>query len=227
MSLIEAPPDPASPSPVLATFEGLAVVGSSIEIPNAAGGLREALKVDPMELHLGDEFYVTFRCRVRRLRFDPVDKEELVGPVHRVHVSEAVVATVVSEDLVGPALEAQAKRIADAKEIEGQRSIDDELDDDGFDDDPVDAVEDLAATARADREAHDETMAARAANGLAPPPYVDYDTVTAKEIIARLTASTDRAHVLAVGDFEESHKNRPSVMQAAMKRSAELLDVQP
>lgn len=225
MAIIEAPPTDLIRTR-LTMFEGLDVVGSSIEIPNAAGGLREALKVDPMELHHGDEFHVTFQCRVRKVRFDPVDKEDLGGPVHRVHVADAVIATVVDRELVGPALEAQAARIALAKEIEGQRTFNDELDDvedlEGEDrefEEDDDVAEELAQIAREDREAHEETMAARGPQ----PPYVDYDAVTAKEIIARLNASTDRAHVLAVGDFEESHKNRSSVMTVAMKRSAELL----
>lgn len=106
----------------LTDFEGLAVVRSSIELPNAAGGLREALKIEPVELHHGDEFHVTFKCKVRKVRFDPVEKDEFDGPQHRVHVADVVTAAIVDEDdNVGDALSSMADRIAQSKELEGQQ----------------------------------------------------------------------------------------------------------
>lgn len=108
----------------LSAFEGLEVVGSSIELPNAAGGLREALKIDPVELHHGDEFHVTFKCKVRKVRFDPTDKDEFDGPQHRVHVADVVTAAIVEEDdNVGEALSSMADRIEAAKQLAGQAKL--------------------------------------------------------------------------------------------------------
>lgn len=90
---------------------------------------------------------------------------------------------------------------------------------------PLPGEDDLAA-ARADREAHNEALAGRS-NGVASPyasPYVDYFQISAKEIADRIRATTDRAFVLQVGEFEENNKNRSSVLAAVSKRSAELLD---
>lgn len=108
----------------LASFEDQPVVGSSIELPNAAGGLREALKVEPVEFHHGDEFTVAFKCRTRKVRFDPVEKDELDGDLHRVHLADVIQATLVKEsDVVGDALTTMAERIAAAKELEGQQKL--------------------------------------------------------------------------------------------------------
>jgi hypothetical protein len=107
----------------LSEFEGLEVTQSSIEIPDAAGGLRAALKIDPVELHKGDRVYVALECEVVKVRFDPVDKEDLTGEQARIHVFRTVSAAIVEKDLVGDALAAQADRIAEARELEGQTKL--------------------------------------------------------------------------------------------------------
>ena len=55
------------------------------------------------------------------------------------------------------------------------------------------------------------------------PPWLGYEELKASEVIDRLKATDNRELVLAVGDFEESHRARKTVMDAAMHRSAELL----
>lgn len=107
----------------LSPFEGLDVTQSSIEIPNAAGGLRDALKIDPLEAHKGEIVYVVLECEIAKVRFDAIDKDELTGEQERVHVLRAVNATLVDKSLVGDALAAQADKIAAAKELEGQQKL--------------------------------------------------------------------------------------------------------
>src|SRR5436190_23993180 len=107
----------------LSDFAGLEVTSSSIEIPNAAGGLRDALKVDPVELHKGDVVYVVLECEVAKVRFDSTDKDQLDGPQERVHVFRATNATLVDKSLVADQLAAQADRVAAAKELEGQQKL--------------------------------------------------------------------------------------------------------
>jgi hypothetical protein len=107
----------------LSDFEGLAVTQSSIEIPGAAGGFRDALKVDAVELHKGDVIYAVLECEVQKIRHDSLDKEDLTGPQERVHILRVTNATLVDKALVGDALSAQADRIAAAKELEGQTKM--------------------------------------------------------------------------------------------------------
>lgn len=98
----------------LAKFEGRQVLTAGLEIRNAAGGLNEALKVDPEEWHHGDEVHVVLRCDVTKLRFDPI--KDMDG-FRRVHILTANEATVIDGTLVAEALSEQAKRIEEAAGI--------------------------------------------------------------------------------------------------------------
>lgn len=61
----------------LAEFEGLPVVQVGVEMPNAAGGLQEAMKFDPVEWHHGDEGYIVLRYTVNKVRFDPITRGDV------------------------------------------------------------------------------------------------------------------------------------------------------
>ncbi len=95
----------------LSSFEGLPVRQVGIEIPGAAGGLREAMKIDPAEFHHGDRVYVVLACDVQKVRFDPIDRAEPDGDQRRVHVFGVDTATIVEEELVRAHLDAQRERI--------------------------------------------------------------------------------------------------------------------
>lgn len=107
----------------LSRFEGLEVTQSSIEIPGAAGGLRDALKVDPVELHKGEITHVVLECEVLKVRHDPIDNEDITGEQARVHIMRVINATLVDRELVADSLQSQAERIAQAKEIAGQQKL--------------------------------------------------------------------------------------------------------
>lgn len=109
----------------LGSFEGTPVSGTGIEIPSAAGGLREALKIDPQVLHKGQRVMVLLDCEVGKIRHDPVkDSEEW----NRVHILATNGATIVDGEVFDEALAAQADRIQKAKDAEtGQQRTDDAL----------------------------------------------------------------------------------------------------
>lgn len=109
----------------LADFEGLPVTAAAVEIPSAGGGLRDALRVDPVELHKGETVFIVLRCEVGKVRFDPIEADEPAGAQRRVHVLSTNAATIVDGDTVADALAAQAERIAKANEVDGQFTIDD------------------------------------------------------------------------------------------------------
>ena len=71
-------------------FEGKEVLSSGIEIPNAAGGLRAALRIHPQEFHHGERRWVVLEVVVGKVRFDPVPK---TSGLERVHVFAAEAAT--------------------------------------------------------------------------------------------------------------------------------------
>ena len=118
----------------LSPFEGLDVIEAGVEIPGAAGGLREAMAVDPQEMHKGERVHVVLECEVTKVRFDPVAKDYPSGDQRRVHILAVEGATIVEGDaaeLVQERLDAQRERIQLAKEAEqGIQRIDlDSLDD--------------------------------------------------------------------------------------------------
>ena len=100
----------------LSDFEGKAVRQVGIEIPGAAGGLRDSLRVDPQEFHQGDTVYVVLECPVQKVRFDPIDKDEPGGDQRRVHVFGTAGAAIVDRELVAEALAEQKRRVTLAAE---------------------------------------------------------------------------------------------------------------
>lgn len=88
--MTDTTPDPEIPT--LSPFEGSAVVAAKIEIPDAAGGLRDAMAISPVELHHGDEGLIVLRYRVKKVRFDPADKDDESGELVRVHVFKTLEA---------------------------------------------------------------------------------------------------------------------------------------
>jgi hypothetical protein len=98
----------------LSEFEGLEVTQSSIEIPDAAGGLRDALQVDPVERTRATSCMSRSSALSPRCGHDPVDKDELTGEQARVHIltGDERDARREGSDVVGDALAAQAERIA-------------------------------------------------------------------------------------------------------------------
>lgn len=100
----------------LEPFEGMPVIAAGIEIPGAAGGLRDAMKVEPRAWHIGDRVFVLLECDVRDVRHPSVDKGDLNGPRRRVHVLDSLAGTVMEPDVAKPAIDAQRERIIKARE---------------------------------------------------------------------------------------------------------------
>lgn len=97
----------------LGDFEGDDVLRIGIEIPGAAGGLREAMKFAPVVLHRGDEVIVALRCRVDKVRFDPI--KDVEGAVARIQILDTSEAIFVDEDMLKAAFDAQREKIEAAK----------------------------------------------------------------------------------------------------------------
>lgn len=94
--------------PPLTKFEGRKVDAVGLEIRNAAGGLNESMKVDPVELHIDEEITVVLRCAVTKVRHDPLKDTD---GLRRVHILTASDATIIADELVADALDEQKRRI--------------------------------------------------------------------------------------------------------------------
>lgn len=109
----------------LGEFEGSTVLSVGIEMPSAAGGFQDALKIDPVVLHKDQRVLVLLDCTVGKIRFDPVKD---TNGWQRVHVLRTVGATIVDGDVYDQALADQREAIDKAKrEASGAASIDDAL----------------------------------------------------------------------------------------------------
>lgn len=107
----------------LGSFEGDEVLAVGIEIPSAAGGLREALAIDPIVMHRDEEVMVLLKCKVQKLRHEPVKDTQ---GWRRIHILETTDATIVDGTEFAEALDAQAERIQRHKDAaSGQGRIDD------------------------------------------------------------------------------------------------------
>lgn len=109
----------------LTEFEGLSVEEVGVEIPNAAGGLQEAMKFDPVEWHSGDEHFIVLRCEVKKVRFEPIVKDDFAGAQRRVHVMHVDQAAPIAGKAVQKQLSAYQERIKKAKdEAAGMQALD-------------------------------------------------------------------------------------------------------
>lgn len=118
----------ATETSALHAFEGTDVVAASIEIPDAAGGLRDALAVDPVELHHGDEGIVALRWRVKKVRFDPAKGKGNEGKLARVHVFETLEAAFIDDDQLDKHIRADADRVKrEVERLQGVQRLDDAI----------------------------------------------------------------------------------------------------
>lgn len=100
---------------VLTAFESDPVLSAGVEIRNAAGGLNQALGIEPGEWHKQERVVVVLECDVSKIRFDPVKDTD---GWRRVHILTATTAAVVDHELVADVLEAQRVKIEQAQGVE-------------------------------------------------------------------------------------------------------------
>jgi hypothetical protein len=109
----------------LSQFEGHEVTEVGVEMPNAAGGLQAAMKFDPVELEIADEGYVVLHYQVKKVRHEPIEKDDFEGPLRRVHVLSVNEAALVDDELVADHMASQRERIKKAQdEAKGTMSLD-------------------------------------------------------------------------------------------------------
>ena len=105
----------------LGNFEGRPIIATRMTVTNTGEGLTDAMTIDPMVLHHGDEVFLLMKGVVSDIRMPEVKGTEAVA---RHHVIRAVEATIVDEVLAEPVLAVQRQRLRDAiEEASGQDSF--------------------------------------------------------------------------------------------------------
>lgn len=99
----------------LGKFEGRTVAAAKMTLTGTGDGLSQAMQIDPVVLHHGDEVYLVVKGVVADVRFPPVSGTESVA---RQHVVRAVEASIVEPDLVEATLEGQRRRHREMIEAE-------------------------------------------------------------------------------------------------------------
>lgn len=90
-------------------FEGDDIAGSTARIRKVGDGLENALAVDNLEWHRGDEVYFIGRGKVRHVAF-PAEKKDGKRVV-REHVIDAEETAIISEGQAAPILLEDRERV--------------------------------------------------------------------------------------------------------------------
>lgn len=98
----------------LPQFEGMPVVASAVRITRAGDGLSEALKLEPQELHHGQEVWFVLHGTISRVSHDPVPKAD--GILQRVHTVRADEVAMVGQEDVKDLLDRERERVLALKE---------------------------------------------------------------------------------------------------------------
>ncbi len=100
--------------PKLGTFEGHDVVAATVKITKAGDGLSSALKLDPVQLGIGDEVHVVLRGVVRDVIFTPTKDDP--DDRTRVHVVVTDDVALVAAESVSGLLETNRERLRRLKD---------------------------------------------------------------------------------------------------------------
>jgi hypothetical protein len=118
---------------MIETYEGHEVIGSRMKLVNAGDGLSEAMRIAPMALHVGDRVVMIVEAVVTKIEHSPAEPKDWTGPFLRTHTLRAEAATVTDNATTLRIIDKHKAAVLRAREIDGQRSIDDEMEGDEWD----------------------------------------------------------------------------------------------
>jgi hypothetical protein len=106
--------------------EGHEVTQAAISV-NIGSGLLEAMRVDPHAYRGGDIIDVVCRIQIGRIGYQPVNKTDYDGAWKRIHTGIPLAAVPVDNVTVARILDAHIAKVGKRRELPGQASIDDEI----------------------------------------------------------------------------------------------------
>lgn len=111
---------------VLGEFDGREIIMCSVAIPNASGGLHDALALDPVMLHTGQSVDIVLRCIVGRISHDPIlDKGEDTGYYNRVASLSAQRGMIIDASVVDAEFVKQRTKLDEARGVQAIPGIED------------------------------------------------------------------------------------------------------
>jgi hypothetical protein len=110
----------------LGSYKGHEIVGAAMKLTNAGDGLSKAMSLTPVDLDFGQRVHVVIEAVVTEHGLKPAIAGDLYGPLRVVSTLKAEAATIVENATVAKILDKHKAALNRAKEIEGQRSIEDE-----------------------------------------------------------------------------------------------------
>lgn len=113
----------------LGTYKGHEVVGVSMKLTKAGDGLSKAMSLDPVDLEFGQRVHLVIEAVVTEHGLKPATPGDLYGPLRNVVTLQAEAATIVENASVAKLIDRHKAALDKAKQIDGQRSITDELGD--------------------------------------------------------------------------------------------------
>lgn len=112
-------------------YKGREVTSYGIAVTNAGDGLSKAMKIKPRELNFGDRVMVVVECVVGKDGHAPAIKDDFFGPLKLTTSLKAEAAFFLDDARVEKQMEKHKAEIAKEREIEGQQSLEDDMDEDG------------------------------------------------------------------------------------------------
>lgn len=116
----------------LGTYKGREIVSAAMALRNAGDGLSEAMQLDPVELEIGQRVHIVIEAVVDQHRLVPAIRGDVHGPLQIVAGLKAEAAKIVDNPTVAKLIDKHKAALNKQKEIEGQRSIEDDLPDEEF-----------------------------------------------------------------------------------------------
>lgn len=178
------PPAITAPLDALPPFEGVPVIYSSVAIAKAGDGLSDALKVDPIALHHGEEVWFVLRGHVAQVNHVPIKSDDSSRLVRKHRIDAEAIAIINSED---------GKPLLDEALAEVKRKIDESRGVQSFDYDGTDPLDPAVTNAGSVDEWAKADVVAQAVREHIEGLGVEFDDDAMAIVIAQADGDPDAA----------------------------------
>jgi len=111
--------------------KGREVTGYGIKVTNAGDGLSKSMKITPRELQMGDRGMIVIEYVVANAGdYEPAIKADYFGPLKEIMKLKAEAAFFLDDKRVAAQMDKHKAALAKEREIEGQQSLEDDMDKD-------------------------------------------------------------------------------------------------